>query len=150
MALSPVQELCEAARLMRDRAQAASDAPWQVTEAPDMTPSYVIHTSYVIHKGEDYITGVCLSADAEHIAHMHPLVALAVAGWLEESAGWFDRTAYRLVPEGTSSETPPTGGGHDSIWYHQDCDGAVDTEDCLCFTKALAVARAYLGSGPHA
>lgn len=84
-------------------------------------------------------------ADAEYVASMQPAVALAVAGWLEEFAAWFEREVAWDTPEGPCCAEPAACGGHDSCWYHQECDGVVPG-DCHCFDKALAVARAYLGS----
>ena len=124
--------LRRAAALMRERAKAASPAPWWVHDANDcdvwwgdqaavravdqdaralrplMTDAEVEATwdraSTVI--GND----VDRAEDAEHIASWHPAVALAVADWLEADATIIER---------------------------HDLDVTV--------SQALAVARAYLG-----
>jgi hypothetical protein len=66
--LYPVDEMRQAALLMRQRASAVSDGRWQ--PLPDGS-------------------GVEQS-EAAYIASMHPLVALAVADWLEFTATMVD------------------------------------------------------------
>ncbi len=77
--------LRRAASLMRERAQAATDAPWVVERAhPDMP-------AYVAHEGWWVIASRTEQWDAEHIASWHPAVALAVADWLDSAADRFDQ-----------------------------------------------------------
>ena len=80
------ERLREAAALMRSRAEAATPGPWgyyghsiiRPSELRDgEAPSY----SAAYHK-----------EDAEHIASMHPAVALAVADLLERAANDHDET----------------------------------------------------------
>ncbi len=80
--------LRRAAKLMRERAEAATPGPWE-------RPLDVRHKNAVIAAlpdGEEgsYRDGMIpagfASRDLEHIASWHPLVALAVAGWLDEVA----------------------------------------------------------------
>ena len=88
---TPVEELREAARLMRERAEAATPGPWRVVPGicGGETYSSVIGT----HGGADdartwlMATGLgCREADAGHAASWHPLPALAVADLLEGQA----------------------------------------------------------------
>jgi hypothetical protein len=68
-------------------------------------------------------------ADAEYIASWHPLVALALAGWLEDVA----READDLIKE----DAPGT-------WGCDRCGEYLAPGACTCWEKPLAVARAYL------
>jgi hypothetical protein len=76
-----------AAALMRERAEAARD----VTGASD----WFAMLGGELHAGDYWVKSsggrVCLGAaeeEAEHIASWRPAVALAVADWLDEVAGW--------------------------------------------------------------
>ena len=98
--MSPADELREAARLMRERAQAATSAdlglrPWAVTECSDKAarqcPCIVYQGEYMPYDEPQVplIQYVCDAEDkafAAHIAGMHPGVALAFAKWLEVKA----------------------------------------------------------------
>lgn len=115
------QILREAAALMRERAEAATDGV-----CPEWTRSAVRHIARNCdiecwHKDSDPLVKKYHDADgmpetwtryddAEHIASWHPAVALAVADWLDKEAAWVDL-------------------------------GAANSPD----NEALAVARAYLG-----
>jgi len=117
----PVTELRDAARLMRERAQAATSGPW---ETPPECPGEITYgyrregSSHIatwiatIDVSDEDISEAELGANAEHIASMHPGVALAVADWLDRFADPF---------------------------Y---CYGPAE------FGHALAVARAYLAEVP--
>lgn len=67
--------------------------------------------------------------DLDHIAAMHPLVALAVAGWLDAEAG---KAEMLISPR----------------LLCRQCGGWIDDENadslCHCWDSPLAVARAYL------
>jgi hypothetical protein len=72
-----------AATLMRERAQMATSGPWhRVAEIGIATDA-----SSLTHATAHHPAGLYDSIpDAEHIASWHPLVALAVADWLESEA----------------------------------------------------------------
>lgn len=96
--------LRKAAALMRERAEAATPGPWSAADehglldgaepawcVSNMRPGYeamsptegylgdVAETSLGFHEARD-------QRNAEHIAGMHPAVALAVADWLDKAA----------------------------------------------------------------
>lgn len=114
--------LREAASLMRERAEAATRGPWFADGRDVRGPGDWMDADFVL--GFDACP---TQVDADHIASWHPVVALAVADWLEETAD------------------------HLSVETNQYADGsvclAVDAAaaDCSIFQSALAVARAYLG-----
>lgn len=121
---SGVELLREAARLMRERAEAslafvtAENQWWQ---PPGLRDAF---RGLLLTDGEDDVPGT--HEDAEHIASWHPAVALAVANWLDRMAGAQDgleeaREARKLV------------GGPPVLLHHPTWD------------QALTVARAYLG-----
>jgi hypothetical protein len=115
---SPAETLRRAAKLMRERADAAPKGhwpalPWGVEDCEHGCPCVVYHGEYAPFDEPQVplIQFVCdaeTPEHAEHIASWHPLAAAAVAGWLEAEAA----------------------------------DAAVFP---LRFPQALAVARAYLG-----
>lgn len=74
--MTAVETLREAARLMRERADAATDGPWvsddrSVWQVSD--DATVVVNAYVDEN----------DLDMPHIASWHPLVAFAVADWLD-------------------------------------------------------------------
>ena len=106
--------LRRAAALMRERAEGATPGPWHDVKMGS-------EGSVVLNDGVNILTGrkpaTCREfADAEHIASWHPVVALAVADWLDALARAVERSGVAHYPEPASI--------HDA---------------------ALAVARAYLG-----
>lgn len=85
--MTPAQELREAARLIRERAQAASAAPWCVRVLPARTTG-TLHPSpaqYMVIAGPVNVANAG-EPDAPFIAAMHPGVALALADWLDRTA----------------------------------------------------------------
>lgn len=73
----------EAARLMRERAEAATPGPWgDPTEVHYGDFGWYVHGSPA-GETEDTPRG---QNDAAHIASWHPAVALAVAAWLDDVA----------------------------------------------------------------
>lgn len=107
-----VARIRRAAALMRERAEGATSGPWGVATTTEM--------GYAIHRGEH--DTVALFADrpnAAHIASWHPLVALAVADWLDAEAESHESEAF-------------------AEWS--------GVTDCCRMPQALAVARAYLGA----
>ena len=94
----PAAELREAARLMRKRAEEATPGPWHALKSGDGQECYVISRDYGqvatgMHDEPDAAEFVLIERDqrdADHIASMNPLVAFALADWLEAEA---DRAA---------------------------------------------------------
>ena len=117
--------LREAAAKMRERAEAAG-RDWNADVAPgDSLHLWVIDHDPSDPTGQTPMQRLVGGADApwsEHIAGMHPAVALAVADWLENAA-------EDLVMQGP-------GGDLIANW---------DMRIHINGDKALAVARAYLG-----
>ena len=122
---TPAAQLRTAAKWMRKRAEAATPGPWRPVSAlyQDDAFSAVLDDRGDVDDPRTWLVGSGLGAvnpagTVDHIASWHPLVALAVADWLDSVT---DR--WIGVPAGPSEPEP---------------------ED---FDAALAVARAYLGSG---
>ena len=92
---TPAAELRAAAKLIRERAEGIGPGPW--------TPSVVTVTAGAAHfadpahdvamvKSATAKIAICGTPyDAEHIASWHPVVALAVADWLETEAAIAER-----------------------------------------------------------
>ena len=111
------ETLREAAALMRERAEAATQAPrWEVEDGGRIVASDAGPMLLKPEKRESL--GIVRStADAEHIAGMHPGVALAFADLLDHAAA---RAESKIEH----------GGKPEPVWSHE--------------ADALAVARAYL------
>lgn len=79
-----------AARRMRERAQEATRGPW-VHEVSANSGHMVMDGDSVSAPNE---VAQCLhytaALNADHIASWHPIVALAVAAWLDEAARMFE------------------------------------------------------------
>jgi len=131
--LTPAQELREAARLMKERAKVATPGPWRYDpgkhfRAPG-TCSFE-ESVFVGPIGKEALSVARTGetddpesmADAAYIASMHPGVAVAVAGWLDDEAAGYE--AY-------DAETQAFRAG--------DRDGDLD--------PAVTTARVYLGAG---
>lgn len=93
--------LREAAAKMRERAGAAMAGPWEVLDSAHRDP-------YVLQKGRGILTGGCIAlasgedygkGNAEHIASWDPVVALAVAAWLDNYAAEWAETPSTSLPE---------------------------------------------------
>lgn len=86
MSETPAETIRRAATLMRERAREVNHVfPWRA-EGRDVTA-----TQDYDGNDPDWDMGVVLARctrqdEAEHIASWHPLVALAVAGWLDGAA----------------------------------------------------------------
>jgi hypothetical protein len=82
-------ELRDAAEIMRERAQAATQGPWVAWVMGSEGYLVLREGGTVRDRGRNRVARVGLKdwdsdkADAEHIAGMHPGVALALADWLE-------------------------------------------------------------------
>jgi hypothetical protein len=112
---SPAETIRRAAKLMRERAEAASKGPWRsyiegrdhwggdsIIGTPDRDPG---SGDLYVHVGDGYHGK--WEADQDHIAGWHPLVALAVADWLDGAAerakeldGYKSTAAFPLLLEG--------------------------------------------------
>lgn len=128
--MTPAEEIREAARLMRERAEAATGAPWHSVSGTweGETFAAVIGSDGDAEKPDTWLMatgrgGKSQEADAIHAATWHPGVALAVADWLDGQAG------------DAADAVPRTGGG----WSYRWCDSPAGIE------SALKIARAYLG-----
>lgn len=81
--MTPVEELREASRLMRERATAATGGRWNVDGFGTRLPLVWADYDY---DGGGSVADALADDDATHIAGMDPTVAIAVADWLEWEA----------------------------------------------------------------
>lgn len=121
-----VELIRRAAALMRERAEGATEGPWRIYSDPGCDALVVLDQygmgvqssttlDIIAYDGQIY------SRDAAHIASWHPVVALAVADWLDAESA----SHVHLKDE------EPT--------YTYDLPG-------MDASPAVRVARAYLGS----
>lgn len=95
--MSAVDVLREAAELMRSRAEGATSGPWLTWADPKPSGDgrAAVESAWTrdgdTEDGGDLVTDWCEVRDAAHIASWHPVVALAVADWLEETADHWTR-----------------------------------------------------------
>lgn len=84
----PVELIREAARLIRERAEAATPGPWESLDGGDRLIAWKLDPSGQFDDDWDYVVDEPIgnSANAEHIASWHPGVALLVADWLDIGA----------------------------------------------------------------
>ena len=124
----PADEIRRTASLMRERAEAATQGPWQHTCLGSEGCLVLRKSGTIRDRGRGRVARFGQKewkadhADAEYVAGMHPLVALAVADWLGERA----RDAGSAVLSGDR-------------WSFGGSDDPPGIE------AALKVARAYLG-----
>lgn len=88
MANSPRKTIAYAAQIMRARAEAANRGPWAATKTADRSLINYDVWGWTEHE-QDYGEPLALDVgqnNALHMASWHPLVALAVAAWLESWA----------------------------------------------------------------
>ena len=137
------ERLREAARLMRERVTGAAlnhlgdpSGRWQTAEGEghNRDSRRTLGQFSMIHDGKAEVALVRgfsneRQAIAEHVASWHPVVALAVADWLEESADHLD--AHDDAP----------GFPVDAV-----CPTALEGLECSVLGQALKVADAHLGS----
>lgn len=89
---TPAETLRRAAKLMRENAEAATAGPWQAHGQNDdwyVSSATFGLVSTGIHEDPSAGDHALIERDrrdAEHIASMHPGVALTVAEWMEEAA----------------------------------------------------------------
>ena len=143
---SPAEIMRSAATMMRERAEAASPGPWhQMCMGSDgcqvLNDGHLRERKHVAWSGRKEWKAD--HADAEYIASMHPLVALAVAGWLNETALDAAENVKADTPECVHAE-PPCDCDTSPRWGCDRCSGWLGA-DCHCWDDALSVARTYLG-----
>ena len=124
--MSDIELLREAARLMRERATAATPSPWKVTDNRSIEAPSGFRGRVVASVGA-YESGWPSTPDADHIASWHPAVALAVAAWLESEAELHAEILAAAV-------AVQIAGGR----WRLRLDGST-------LPEAVAVARSYLG-----
>jgi hypothetical protein len=137
--VTPAETLRKAAGLLKERAEKAAESewpgfPWAVTECSNEEtgdcPCIVYQGEYKPYTeaqqpGIQYVCDAEDPAFAEYIAAMGPLVAIAIADWLESAAT--DAGDARLMADRT--------------WSYGYCDSPAGIE------SALKIARLYLGEG---
>lgn len=134
--MTPAEELRAAAARLREESSGIPTSTWYEAGREVLTDTVDYPAPLTVAE--------CHTARvATFIASMHPGFALAVADWLEASAARFERDVIWESPEGPCCAEPAACDGHEPGWYHADCDGFT-VDDCHCFDKPLAVARAYL------
>jgi hypothetical protein len=135
--MTPIETLRAAATLMRERTELVPEGPWQSRLACVWSG----WDEVVLLDGEDGTGGADTDKVAAYIASWHPVVALAVADWLDGEAVVLGETepfvemVNAVVTHGSGVETLLQLGRNadGSIAMHADTSQA-----------ALAVARAYL------
>lgn len=123
--MTPAEELRAAAKAMRERAEGCEPRRWHWNAPRDKRyPQQVRSDGNVTLIAECYIDPGHRPYEAEHIASWHPLVALAVADFLDAA-------------------------GNDAGAAVMRDDGEPDLDWCDepgTIVQALKIARAYLGS----
>jgi hypothetical protein len=152
---TPAAQLRAAAKLMRERAEAASDGPWfswiegrdgHGEESFVGTPRADLYVSVGMH-GEG--AHERWQADQDYIATMHPIVGAALADWLEATATDADDLIKQDTPDcGHEDDTLGCHCERGPVWGCDRCGEYIAPGACHCWDKALAVARAYLGETP--
>jgi hypothetical protein len=116
-----IETIRRAAALMRERAEDASPGPWVGFAYP--IDSDGEGGEVVVRDPDDFDVALMTSDqfdDCPHIASWHPVVALTVADWLDQTAG-----DWQLIEDGV-------------LWSRAITWDATKV-------RALAVARTYLG-----
>lgn len=151
--MSAVEEIREAAGLMRSRAEAATPGPWSdntpkrtragrhVGRRPDVIePGAFAGDSLFLVTGSTAAPGTV--SDAAYIASWHPVVALAVADFLDLAATHEER----------AGDDCGQGYGDTGYGYIDPSCSVCGTPDeyaqpwpCETVNRALMLARAYLG-----
>jgi hypothetical protein len=85
-AVSAAEDLREAARLMRERAEAAAKGPWRVQYFGDAGYPQRVSNDAAELVAQTFEGGTGLRPTPEYIASMHPLVGMALAGQLVRRA----------------------------------------------------------------
>jgi hypothetical protein len=88
MSGAPIETIRRAAELMRKRAKAATKGPWTIADS--YPNALVVSDDYSLTVAEvNDLRPDATVKDAAYIAAMHPIVALAVADWLDSVASAF-------------------------------------------------------------
>ena len=95
---APAAMIRRAAALMRERAGGCEPRRWFRYDTGKNYPQRIASEGNVALIAETFIDPAHRPYEAEHIASWHPLVAAAVADWLEAATG----TAARAEAEGAS------------------------------------------------
>jgi len=144
--MTPVEELREAARLMRERAGAATQGRWELLDDGDRL------VAWHVNAGGFEIDFACVidepiedADNAAHIASWHPAVALAVADWLDaEAVVLGERQPFLDL---INAAVEHNSGIKTTLSFGKQEDGSpamqFDTSPA-----ALAAARTYLGTQP--
>lgn len=141
--------LRRAAALMRERAEAATPGPWSMWDGWGPTSDGLMGVArFGPDSGERVFTHdeqrdlYASRADWEHIAGIHPAVALAVADLLDLAASH----------EACTGDDAGQGYGPNGYGYIDPSCAVCGTPDeyaepwpCAYATRGLAVARAFLG-----
>ena len=91
MSDSPAEIIRRAAALMRERASGCEPRRWHWEALGEKRyPQRVSSDGNVALIAETFIDPAHRPFEAEHIASWHPLVALAVAGWLDDAADAYE------------------------------------------------------------
>jgi hypothetical protein len=130
---NPVAVLLErAATGIREHAEAATPGPWEATG-----------TDVLSRSADRHWAGACAAnaadGDGQHIASWHPLVALAVADWLEAEAA--------VAGPGGAVILMKTVVEHPRRFWCRRCERELYLKEgaCRCWNGAVAVARTWLG-----
>ena len=78
----PADTMRRAAALMREQAEGAKGAPW----TPDRRVEYGHPMHRVVGADGEGVALCSTPAETQHVASWHPIVALAVAAWLDFEA----------------------------------------------------------------
>lgn len=83
-----IERLREAARVLRERSEAATPGPWESGPCAGCLGTDHAHdaTPVVMGGRGRYIVAKVGGPDAAYIATMHPVVGLALANWLDAQA----------------------------------------------------------------
>jgi hypothetical protein len=128
---SPAAVIRRAAALMRERAEGCETRGWHWEALGEKRyPQRISADGNLSVIAETFIDPAHRPYEAEHIASWSPPIALAVADWLDDEAGYYD----------TLADTPYGAAG--AAFVAGDFGGDVD--------PAVKVARAYLGEPPPA
>ena len=124
--------LRQAARVLRERAEAASEGEWR----PFRSGLKGVDAAWIVDSGPTFIASTQIDsergkADATYIATVHPGVGLALADWLDAIGAY-----WALVEE---SGEPA-----------RDADGWEVSFDETLDSHALRIADLILGGGPDA
>lgn len=146
----PAEVIRRAAALMRERAEKATPGPWQHMCLGSEGCLVLRKSGTLRERGRGRVARFGQKewkadhADAEFVAGMSPVVALALAEWLDGEAKLADETVAWDTPSCTH-EDPPCACDVTPGWACDRCGDWLGEGGCRCWTAVLKVARAYLG-----